>query len=346
MSRKRVTSRQVAERAGVSRTTVSFVLNDVEGSNISQATRERVLEAAEELGYVPSAAARTLVSGRTGTLGLILGHAEHLTVDAFIPQLLYGLNDAIRRHGFRLLVEAVEDIGRADAYRELVHAKQIDGLVALNPRSDDEQLPRLIEEGFPVVVIGDTSRRNGYAVNVDDRVAARRATEHLLALGHRRVAHLTFSPEGYLATRHRLAGYREALEAAGVDPDETPIAYGNYGPESGYRAMRDLLASGPPPSALFAGNDTVALGAMAAIRERGLGIPDDVAVVGFDDIPTAPFFSPPLTTIRSPAIEQGRLAMELLVALVAGERPEPSRITLDTPLVVRASCGAERRPPA
>jgi len=343
MTRKRPTSLQVAERAGVSRTTVSFVLNDVAGMHISEVTRKRVLKAARELGYVPDAAARTLASGRTRTLGLIICHAEHLTVDAFIPQLLYSLNEASHQRGFEVLIEAVEDVGRPDAYLELVRAKKIDGLIVLNPRRDDTQLPKLIAEGFPIVVLGDLGQHQGYAVNVDGQAAARRATRHLVSLGHRRIAHITFSPDQYLATNARLAGYRQALSEGNLTADETLVRYGNYSAESGYLAMRSLLEVQSELTAVFAGNDTIALGAMAAIHQQGRRIPEDIAVVGYDDIPTAPFFTPPLTTIRSPAVEQGRLAMAMLIDLVAGQEPPDPQPLLEAPLIVRQSCGAGKR---
>lgn len=338
MNTKRVTSQQVAKRAGVSRSTVSFVLNDVPGISIGQETRQRVLQAAKELGYVPSAAARTLVSGQTRTIGLIIHGAHHLQVDPFISQVLHSLIDISRQKGFRVIVEAVEQVGENGSYVQLVQAKQIDGLVVLNPRSDDRQLPALIEQGFPVVLIGTLKHPKEHAVI--HRSCAEAVVHHLLELGHERVAHISYAPLHYLTAKSRLRGYQRALAKAGVAYDETLVHLGNYSAESGYQAMRALLEGHAKPSAVFAGNDTIAIGALAAIHQAGLTVPKDIAVIGYDDIPIAPFTVPPLTTVRTPAAEQGRLAGEMLINLMQGRPPAERHITLTSQLIVRQSCGA------
>ena len=336
--KRRATSFQVAKRAGVSRSTVSFILNNVPGMKFSDETRARVLQAALELGYVPDAAARTLASGRSGTVGLIVNHAEHLLVDAFIPQVLYSLIAVSRERGFRTLVEAPEDVHRPDAYIKLVRAKQIDGLVVINPRPDDEGLRQLASEGFPLVTLGKVQGANGYSVS--HRTAVREAVKHLIELGHSRIAHITFAPQGYGSSDRRLASYRRTLEDAGLRASDAPVRYGNYSAASGFDAMRSLLASEPHPTALFAGNDTIALGALAAIHQHGLRVPQDIAVVGYDDIPIAAYTVPPLTTVRTPAAEQGRLAGEMAIDLIEGRAVPQPHLLLDTQLVVRDSCGA------
>lgn len=338
--RTRVTLKQVAERAGVSLTTVSLVLNDAPGTTIGSATRARVLAVAQELGYVASAAARSLVSGRTHTVGLVVCHAEHLVVDAFIPQTLYGINQVARHLGFRVLVEAVEDVTRPDAYHEMVRAKQIDGLIVINPRSDDSRLPQLVRDGFPVVTLAPLPSCDPATVCTDEPRLAAAATAHLLRLGHTRVGHVTFAPSQYLATDARLRGYRTALEAADLAFEPTLVAVGAFSAASGAAAVHGLLQRDPDVSALFCGNDTIALGALSALAALGRRVPDDVAVVGYDDIPTARYLLPPLTTVRSPAVEHGRRAMELAIALIEGQSPAERQVVLDAQLVVRASCGA------
>lgn len=341
MKPKRPTSFEVAKLAGVSRSTVSFVLNGVGKANISAATQKRVLEAARELGYVPDAAGRTLASGRTHTLGLFICHAEHLQVDAFIPQALYGLNQVSQQHGFRVIVESVEDPARPDAYLELVRAKQVDGLVVLNPRSNDAQLRQLVLEGFPLVILGASELPQAYTVSTaDNSVAARRLTEHLIKLGHTRIAHITYGGLEYQGADERYQGYQQALEAAGLPYDPALLREGNYSAASGFAAITSLLEARADFSALFASNDTVALGAMAALRAHGLSVPEDVAVVGYDDIPLAAYAAPPLTTLRSPALEHGRLAGEMLIKLIYGEPVEKVQVRLELKLIVRASCGA------
>ena len=341
--RRRTTSQQVAVRAGVSRSTVSFVLNNVPNMSFTDETRRRVLEAADELGYVPNAAAKMLVSGETRTIGLVLAHAEHLQVDSFIPQLLYGLSRDAHALGYRVLLETIEDVSQPNAYDDLVRGQRIDGLIVLNTRSDDSQLPELIRRNFPVVLLGfpewaKLGDRAG-AIWTDGRAAGRIATQHLINLGHSRVAHITFSPEYYHATQDRHLGWQDALLAAGLS-DVGLLEYGNYSAESGFMAMRKLLKRRRRPTALFAGNDTIAMGAMAAIHQHGLRIPEDIAVVGYDDIPTAPFMVPPLSTMRVSALEHGQQAVQTLNELLQGERPSVLVKTLETPLVVRESCGA------
>ena len=339
-TRKRVTLKHVAERAGVSLTTVSLVLNRVPGSTIGAETQARVRAVAAELGYVASAAARTLASGRTRTVGLIICHGDHLVVDAFIPQTLFGMNQVAHALDLRVLVEAVEDVTRPDAYHELVRAKQIDGLIVLNPRSDDERLPQLVRDDFPVVALGVVPGCDPARVRTDEERAARGAVEHLVRLGHERIGHITFAPDSYLATGARYRGYRAALEQAGLACDPSAVAFGHFSAASGARSAADLFARRPDLTALFCGNDTVALGALSALADAGRRVPDDVAVVGFDDIPTARFLMPALTTVRSSAVEHGRRAMELLHDLIERRTPSTRNVELATELVVRRSCGA------
>jgi DNA-binding LacI/PurR family transcriptional regulator len=343
VTQRRVTSRDVAARAGVSRTTVSFVLNDVPGVNISQETRQRVLRAAQELGYVPDAAARSLASRRTHTLGLVLvRNQSHLAADAFLPQVIHGLADSTRQAGFHLLLEPVEDISHPDAYIHLVRAKHIDGIVLSGPRSDDQQLAALVDEGFPVVLLGQLPGKSVYFVDVDNQSAAREAVGHLIRLGHQHIGCITNAPAEYTGGADRLAGYRDALQAAGLTYKEELVRFGEFVPESGYRAANSILQEEPPPTALFVASDVVAFGAMAAIRERGLTIPDDVALIGFDDIPLARYVDPPLTTVRLPAAELGRRAGQMIVGLIQNGETPPASTLLETELIVRASCGAVR----
>ena len=339
---KRPTSFEVAQLAGVSRTTVSFVLNGVAKANISAVTQARVHAAARTLGYVPAAAGRTLASGRTRTLGLFICHAEHLQVDAFIPGALSGLNEVSQKNGFKVIVEAVEDPARPDAYLDLVRAKQVDGLVVLNPRRGDKELARLTSENFPLVIIGASKLPHAYTVSTDDNTApAERLTRHLIGLGHTRIAHISYGGLEYQGADERFQGYRQALAEAGLLYDPALLREGDYSAASGFTAMTSLLDAHTDFSAVFISNDTVALGAMAALRGRGLRIPEDVAVVGYDDIPVAAYAAPPLTTVHSPAREHGRLAGEMLIKLIRGEAVAMGRVQLGLELIIRESCGAK-----
>jgi LacI family transcriptional regulator len=342
MKSKRATSQDVAQRAGVSRTTVSFVLNEVE-ANISPETRQRVLQAAEELGFVPDASARALARKRTHTFGLVLiREASHLASDAFLPSVIQGVVDVIRPEGFRLLLEPVASADEPDIYLNLVRARCADAILLSGPRSDDQQLVELIESGFPVILLGQLPGSEAYSVDVDNRRSARVAVEHLIELGHRRIGCVTNAPLAYTAAADRLAGYQDALAAHGLPLDEALVRYGDFGPESGRTAARSLLTElSEPPTALFVASDVVAMGALGALRELGLSIPDDVALVGFDDVPAARYLAPPLTTVRLPAIELGRRAGEMLLCSTNGNRPTQRQVALNTELIVR---GSSRRP--
>ncbi len=344
LTAKRVTSQDVADQVGVSRTTVSFVLNKVPGSQISDDTRRRVVQAAEELGYVPDAAARALASRRSQIIGLVLarGH-HHLASDAFITQILDGLIDIVRQNEMRLLTDIVEPQHQEGTYLELVRAKRIDGIILSGPRFDDEALQALEGDGFPTVLMGQLPNTSLYSVDVDNYAAARMAVAHLINLGHTRIACITNASTTYTAAAERLRGYTEEIEAAGLHFHEELVRYGDFDPKSGYEQMKSLLEINPIPSAVFVASDVVAFGAMAAIREHGLAIPNDIALVGFDDVPFAKYFDPPLTTMRLPAIELAREASKLIIKLLKDEQPAQRHVILSTNLVIRESCGSNQR---
>ncbi len=345
MSKSRPTQRQIAEEAGVSRTTVSLVLNDVPGVHISPETRQRIIEVARRLNYYPDAAARTLVSGRTHTIGFVLCQSpDRIFADAFLPEVLRGVGDAMQENGFRVLIHSVEDVSAPEAYIGLVREKHTDGIILSGPRSDDEQLPRLKAEGFPMVLLGQLPGSGIPFVDVDSVGAAKQAVKHLVGLGHRRIGMITNASLAYTAARDRLAGYRQALEEAGLSFDEELVRYGDFREESGRVAMDQLLDLPDPPTAVFVASDLVAFGALVAIKGRGLRVPHDVAVVGFDDVQLAHYVDPPLTTVRLPAYKLGYGAAMLLTQLIGGRPVEKREILLQTELIVRQSCGAHVSP--
>ncbi|WP_038784308.1 LacI family DNA-binding transcriptional regulator [Burkholderia pseudomallei] len=341
----RITSIQVAQLAGVSRTTVSFVLNGITGMGISEETRNRVLAAARKLGYVPNAMARSLASGSTKTIALLMPYGDHIhvDVDAYLPRFLAGLSAACHATGYKVILEPVKESHRPGAFLDLVNSGRIDGLVVLNPRKlDDGHLHELAHKGFPLVVFGSnlTETKSMCAIGIDNRSAAQRATEHLLHLGHERIAHIGFASDDYQVVRDRLDGFRLAMETRGLDVRPEWIAFADYSAQSGYEAMRKMLAQPSRMTALFAGNDTVAFGAMAAIRDVGLRVPDDLAVVGYDDIPLAAFATPPLTTVRTEPFKEGNDAAATLLGLIAGNPVDGLHSRGLAPLIVRQSCGA------
>jgi LacI family transcriptional regulator len=334
--RRRVTSRDVAEKAGVSRVTVSMILNRSSTASFSDATRKRVMEAAEELGYRPNAAGRMLVKGNSETIGLVVCHAELLRYDGFIPQVLHAIARVNQAHGYRVLLEVVEGNTTPDAYRNMVDSRQIDGLIVIDPATDDPQLRTLVDENFPLVLLGSVRHAAEHSINFSTRRAVEMTIDHLVGLGHQHIAHVSYSPPGYVATDARLAAFRHALEKHGLDP-AAPVAYGAFSSASGYEATKQLLAGSVRPTAIFAGNDTIAIGVIAALFEAGLRVPQDIAVTGFDNLPVSRFLSPPLTTINNPADEQGTLAAEMLIRLLRREPVQNNRIRVPVELVVRAS---------
>ena len=341
MKQKRVTGLDVAKHAGVSRTTVSLVLNNIRRVQISEETRQKVLQAADELGYVPNAAAQALARRRAQTIGLVLTRSpHHIAFDVFINEILKGLIHSIHRYKLRLLLDIVEPEHRAEAYLQLVQAHQIDGLILSGPRSNDDALRVLEQVEFPVVLMGHLPDGRFYSVDVDNNAAANMAVEHLLSLGYTQIACITHADRSYIAVEERLRGYRQALESAGLDYRAQLVRYGDFSTQSGHEQMNDLLNGTTRLEAVFCTSDTVALGAKAAIRERGFNIPRDIALVGFNDLPFARYIEPPLTTVHLPAQEIAQRASEILIKLLNGELPDEKHVVLGTELVVRSSCGA------
>ena len=339
MPKKRVTSQDVADLAGVSRTTVSFVLNDVKGFNISTGTRQKVREAAESLNYIPDATAQALASRRAKAIGLVMTRSpHHIATDTFLPQIIAGLMEVIKENKLRLLIESVEAEHQDRAYLELARAKHIDGMILLTPRIDDAGLKKLEQVDIPTVLMGDIVGSNLYSVDVDNQLAAQKAVQYLLDLGHTQIACISNAPPSYTASPDRVRGYKNALTAAGITPDDDLIRYADFDPESGYVQMKSLLASGKNFTAVFVASDNVAMGVKACLREAGMRIPEDISLVGFDDIPWSQYSDPPLTTVHLQAQELARRACLVLMDLLQGKEPEAKRQIIDTQLVVRKSC--------
>jgi len=343
MIKRSVTSTDVAKAAGVSRTTVSMILNNSASGNFPEETRARVIETAATLGYTPNSAARMLVRGDTETIGFVISDPTLLVIDAFVPRYMLGISEYANTVGYRVLLEAVTDPDRTTAYLDLVRSKRIDGLVVLNPKVDDDALRKLIRGGFPVVLLGSAGEADEYVVACRNGSPMRELVARLVELGHSRIGHVTLSPPGTSGADHRLSAYRRALGEAGLAFDPKLVCVGAYSAESGYRAMSELLDRNTDLTAVLVANDTLALGAMAAVRERGLRIPDDLSMSGFDDLQFAPFADPPLTSVRNDAVKQGRLAAEKLIRLLRGETGVARRTNVQSEVVFRASFGPAPR---
>ncbi len=340
--RKRATSADVAARSGVSRTTVSFVLNGRTDMGIPPETWRRVEEAARDLGYHAHGAARALAGGSSLTIGLVLRQsADQVAADALLAETLWGLASEARISGYRVLVEPLAP--GAGHYSDLLLSNRVDGLVVSGPRVDDAELAALVADGFPIILQGSLPGLPAPSVDVDNRAGARAAVDHLLSLGHRRIGCVTNAPLAYTAAADRVAGYQDALEAAGLAFDPALVVEGAFDAASGYTAAGRLVADVPDLTAMFVASDIVAFGALRALREAGRRVPADISVVGFDDVPLARHFDPPLTTIRLPANALGVAAGRALVDRLAG-RSTNGRTLLPTELIVRESTAARQEP--
>jgi LacI family transcriptional regulator len=328
----------VADRAGVSRTTVSFVLNDVKEANISDETRQRVLTAAEELQYVPDAAAQALATGRTRTFGMVFRNYSHTVGDLAHMQILQGLMSVTSQSGVRLLIDSVNEGDSADVYVSLSRNKRIDGLILSDPRVDDTALYDLLKDGFPVVLLGRLPGARVSWVEFDNRGGARTAVEHLVSQGHRRIGFIGYAPLSFTGVTERLNGYQDALTAAGISFDGRLIRYADYNDAgTAYTSTTSLLEVPDPPTAIFVSSDALAFATLAAIRRHELRIPDDIAVVGFDDNPLSRYADPPLTSVYLPFEEMGRKAGKMMLDLLLHPDTPKREVLLDGQLVVRAS---------
>ena len=318
----------VAAAAKVSVATVSRTLQRPE--MVSVETRQRVYETIERLGYTPNAQARNLRTARTR---LVLALVPDIA-NPFFSEVIRGMEQVAHDNGYSVLLgDTQSSPAREQAYAHMVAARQVDGLITLM-----KHLPKLQVAGrLPVVNACEyTAHRDISSVHVDNVAAARAAVNHLLTLGHRRIAFVS-GPEDSPISSDRRAGYELALREGGVPVDETLIAPGDFSMDSGLRAIGYFRARGGKFSAVFCSNDEMAIGAMRALAEQGLAVPGDVSVVGFDDIRFARFASPPLTTIAQPKNELGREAMRMLIELLDDPATPVLKRVLSADLVVRGS---------
>lgn len=325
----------VARRAGVSIATVSRALRGL--PDVATATRDRVLTAAAELNYVASPFAARLASGRTTTVGLVVPFVNRW----FFAEVIATVETALRHAGFDLLLYNLGDEdGRARFFEVMPMRKRVDGVLVASLVLDDAEFDALTELDRPVGLLG-LARPGFLSARIDDVAAARGAVDHLLGLGHRRIGLIggdTDDPMAFTPPLHRRDGYRDALHAAGVSPDPALELLGYFTVDGGRAAMRRMLALPERPTAVFAESDEMAYGAMREITLAGLRVPDDIAVVGFDDQPLSELAD--LTTVRQPVAEQALDVTTRLLALIGSEDDESPRdpaVVLPTELVVRGS---------
>jgi len=330
---------EIARIAKVSQATVSRVLNN--DPQVKEELRQRVLAAVEAHDYVPDARAQSLRSSNKSsqTLGLVIHRAPaQLAHDPFFSALIAAILDQGGRHGYHLCVDAARTVhSRRAIYEELLRSRRVDGLILVESETDDERIARLNTQGFPFVLIGRYERvETIYSVDNDNVGAAKMATDYFIQKGHTRIAYIG-GPEGLVLTRDRLAGYQSALAEAGLEGDPSLAQFGDFTEQSGSQIMLHLLALPRPPTAVLALDDTLALGAMRAAKRNGLRIPEEVAIIGFNNSPLCSYVEPALTSVAVDIPELARTATDMLIDLIEGCAIEPKRRIVPSHLVIRSS---------
>ena len=363
---KKCTIDDIARLAGVSRTTVSRVLNHK--PDVDPGTRERILRIIEEQNFVPSSTASGLAAGRSRLIGMLIPAWAW----PLIPDLTPGIVEAVKKTPYELVLYSIndEDIerDRSEVINRLLATQLTAGLLAIFPDRASHHLTRLYKQGFPVVIIDDQGVQVTPWVGTDNTTGAYTAVRHLISLGHRRIAHIA-GPSEYLVSHDRYNGYQQALLEEGITPDPVLVLEGDFLAPSGHACAARFFELAPEkrPTAIFAASDQMAYGVLAAAEDFGLSIPQDVALVGFDDDAPSVHTRPALTTVRQPYLEMGQRGIELLLSMLdtsgtsaRGKEhssksestsqevgggifltdAQPIRIQLPTSLIVRESCGA------
>jgi LacI family transcriptional regulator len=337
-ARARATITDVAAEAGVHPSTVSRALNDHAASTIRAETRQRVLAAADRLGYRPSALARSLRLQRTLTLGMLVPDITN----PFFSSIIKGAEDAARERGYNLILcNSEDDPEREATYLRVLREGQVDGLLIASSQMADGTIDELRADAFPFVLLNRAAHGvDDLAVLVDNHAAAVEAVAYLAGLGHRRVGHVA-GPQNTTTGAERCDGYRAAvLEYGLADEPGLLVEAEAFSEEAGSRALQAMLAGSARPTAIFGANDLIAIGMLQRLREIGVRVPQDISIVGFNDIPLAGLLEPALTTVRVPQLQMGVAGANLLIDHLEGKPIGEVRVTLPTELIIRASSAA------
>lgn len=336
-----LTLEDIARQAGVSRSTVSRVVN--EHPNVSDRARQRILKVIEATGFHPNEAARTLASQRSWMIGLALPRSvSSFFADPYFPRLTHGIAQACNQYNYTLglfLIGSKED--EEKIFPRISRKGLLDGILVQSGQTGDQLIDRLTHSNIPFVIAGRPFHTQDVSyIDVDNVFASCNAVRHLIQLGYKRIGTIAGSTNSTVSI-DRLEGYHKALEEAGLPSEENLIVEGDFTEASGYQAMQQMLPA--KPDAVFAASDTMAIGAIRAVFEAGLKIPDDVAFVGFDDQPLTTFQGPQLTTVRQPVVQFGFKAVEILIDLIENGVKPARKVIVETELVIRDTCGASRR---
>jgi LacI family transcriptional regulator len=331
-----LTLEDIARISKVSRSTVSRVINGDE--KVREETRCRVMDVIQQNNFHPNMAARHLAAGRTNAIGLVIpAGVGEIFNDPYFSQLIQGVSGACNVKEYSVMLWLAEPEYERRMIRQIVSNGTVDGVVVSSTLMDDPIVISLHNSNIPFILIGHHPSIEVNSVDIDNVQAAKQATQHLIDCGHSRLATIN-GPQNQMAGHDRSYGFRLALQEKGLVFDAMLSADGDFTEAGGYTAMQKLLPASP--DAVFAANDMMAAGALRAIREAGLRAPEDIALVGFDDIPMAAQLDPPLTTIRQPIKRMGSLAVETLIEAIHQPEIRPRRIVLQPELIIRASCGA------
>jgi len=331
-----VTLKDIAERVGRSITTVSRALAGY--NDVSETTREQVKQVALELGYEPNIIARQLQKRRTDTLALILPTFGPRFSDPFFSEFLAGIGNMAARHGFDLLVSTrAPGKEEEEAYLKHIRSRRVDGFIVVRTRRQDPRIDLLRKHNCPFVAFGRVEGDNDFPlVDEDSQMGIGLIVNHLVEQGHTHLACIS-APANLMLAHYRLKGFIESLETHNISIDRSMIIEGNMTQKSGREVGRQLLDLPHPPTAIVACNDLMALGAMTAVQERGLVVGKDIAITGFDDVPSAEQAHPPLTTIHQPIYKIGMMVCEKLIKILGGEEVKERKVILQPSLVVRQS---------
>lgn len=337
-----LTIEDIARLAGVSRSTVSRVINGQ--PSVRQEVRDRVQAVIAEHKYAPQAAARQLVTQRTRTIGLILpDSAYQMFGNPIFAQMGQGVSQVCAQKGYISMQFMGQRNMEEQTLYNLLRSRPFDGVVLISGEYEDPRPGFLRNAGIPYVRIGrDPNHDDMKYVDIDNIAAARAAVEHLVKLGHRRIAMIKGMGTD-TSSADRFEGYKQALQGAGIALDEQLVGDGDWTAVCGYTITRRFLELDSPPTALFSSNDMMAAGVVRAVHERGLKVPDDLALVGFDDLDQTTMIFPELTTVRQPCVDMGARAAEILINQLENENEEPEHVILPTTLVIRSSCGFAQR---
>ncbi|MBA7702944.1 Catabolite control protein A [subsurface metagenome] len=341
-TRVKATIKDVAKDAGVSIATVSRIVNDIPGQ-YNEKTKKRVVQTIQKLNYQPNAIARSLRNRKTRTIGFAVPGLQ-----PFFAEVLEGVQSVARKKGYSIVLCNTDyDPKQEEAYVVNLLEGRVDGVIFTSGVMQDEHILRLKEEGIPIVLIEKFMQNSDIpAVVIDNLSAAKKGVKHLLSLGYRKIGYIS-APLELVPLRERFEGYKQALLESRV-PYDSSVVYiektiKKEDLRSGYKIMTRILQQGNFPKVFFIVSDTLAIGAIKAIKDFGMKVPDDIAIVGFDDIDIASFSDPPLTTMVQPKYQMGAKGMETLIKVMSGVKLRKKEIRLGVEIAVRGSCGGMRK---